>query len=78
VLPISAPFNRGAKIKLLCKLFTASKNIVATPSQDLALRFVVSVIIRGTRDIKLLQALELVLQIKTRLRIGTRLFLGVK
>lgn len=38
-----------------CILFVASKNIVATPSQDLAFRFVVSVIIRGTRDIKFLQ-----------------------
>jgi len=29
-----------------------SKDIVATPNQGLALRFVVSAVIRGTRDIK--------------------------
>lgn len=53
-------------LKIPSTLFVASKNIVATPSQDFALLFVVSVIIRGTRDIKLLQTLGLVLQIKTR------------
>lgn len=37
-----------------CKIFVESKNVVATPSRDLALRFVVSAIIQGTKDITFL------------------------
>jgi hypothetical protein len=58
VLPISAPFNLMDALKIQyysCKLFVASKNIAATPSQGLALRYVVLVIIRRTWDIKFLQ-----------------------